>query len=60
MPQVLALYSMTYIISNKQSLKNKRYNLLFIGKSKKPYKLKKILICPFNNIYILIQNNFRN
>jgi hypothetical protein len=40
--------------------KNKRHDLLFIGKSEKPYKLAKISICPLNNIHVLIQDNFTN
>jgi hypothetical protein len=48
MPRVLALHSMTYIIfmSNKQQFINKRHSLLFIGKSKKPYKLTKYQFFP--------------
>jgi len=58
----VALYSITYIIflSSIQPILNKRYNLLFIEKIEKPYKLKKISISSSNNIHILIQNNFRN
>jgi hypothetical protein len=44
MPRVLALYFVTYVVcfsSNRQSLKNKRHNLLFIEKSPKTYKLLK-------------------
>jgi hypothetical protein len=43
MLRALALYYVIYVIflSNRQPLKNKRYSLLFIGKSDKPYKLEK-------------------
>jgi len=53
---------MTYIVflSSIQPVLNKRYNLLFIEKFEKPYKLKKISISHLNNIHILIQDNFRN
>jgi hypothetical protein len=48
MLEVSALYSVTYVIflSNRQPLKNKRYSLLFIGKSDKPYKLIKYQFAP--------------
>jgi len=49
MLRVLAFYSMTYItfLSNRQQLqKNKRHILLFIEKSKKPYKLAKYQFFP--------------
>ena len=45
---------------NKQSLRNKRHNLPFIEKSKKPYKLVKYYFFSLYNIHILIQENFRN
>jgi hypothetical protein len=43
MPKVLDFYSVIYVVffSNKQSLKNKRHNLLFIEKYEKPCKLAK-------------------
>jgi len=50
MSKVLTFYYMTYefffFLSNKQSLKNKRHNLLFIEKFEKPYKLAKYQIAP--------------
>jgi len=62
MIRVLTLYHVTYIVflSNMKPPKNKRHDLLFIGKSEKPYKLAKISICPLNNIHVLIQDNFTN
>jgi hypothetical protein len=43
MPRVLVLYFVIFVVflSNIQQLKNKRYGLLFIEKSKKPHKLTK-------------------
>jgi hypothetical protein len=41
--KVLVLYFMTCVdfLSNRQSLKNKKHNLVFIEKSEKPYILTK-------------------
>jgi hypothetical protein len=41
--RVLVLYFMTCVdfLSNRQSLKNKKHNLVFIEKSEKPYILTK-------------------
>jgi hypothetical protein len=49
MPIVLVFYYVTYVIflSNKQPIKNKRRKLIFIGKSEKPYKLKKYQFAPW-------------
>jgi hypothetical protein len=39
--------------------KNKRHNILFIGKLKNPIN-RKLSICSLKNITILFQDNFRN
>jgi hypothetical protein len=46
--RVLGLYYVTYVVflSNRQPPKNKRHNLLFIRKSKKPYRLTKYQFPP--------------
>ena len=49
MLRVLTLYFVTYIVflsNRQQQLKNKRYNLLFIGKFEKPYELTNYQIAP--------------
>jgi hypothetical protein len=48
MPKVLTFYSVTYVVflSNKQPQKNKRHDLLFIKKSKIPFKLVKYQFAP--------------
>jgi hypothetical protein len=48
MPRVQALYYVTYVVFlfNRQPKKKKRYDLLFIWKSEKPYKLAKYQFAP--------------
>jgi hypothetical protein len=63
MPRVLTLYYITcilfFFLSNRQSLKNKRHNFIFIENPKNPIN-DKISIYPLNNIHILFKDNFRN